>query len=161
MVKSLNQSVPTGEVVAFECFVKRYFPGCDKTDLQDFFKGAKIVEVRNMAKFLIFHTTRGILLAHNKFTGWFEFLTNKFRMDYVELGKPPGLEQYKARWVFDDGDVLLFHDARQLGDLEIYPEVYNEMEIPRLQKFGPVSLLQCSVSGYSFPTHVRRAIMWQ
>jgi len=138
MVEWLNESVPTREIVAFDCSVERYFPECDKTDLEDFFKGARIIEVRNFAKFLIFHTNRGILLAHNKFTGWFEFGSNPFRMDYVELGKPPGLEKYKARWVFDDGDILLFHDARQLGDLQIYPEVYNEMDIPRLQKFGPV-----------------------
>lgn len=106
--------------------------------------GAKEVVTRK-AKFMVFYTTNGILLCHNKFTGFWSLKSKPQTFDYVEYKRDPAstkdvrvridlAREPKAGTI--QLDELRFHDARCLADLEFYKDVHDPREIPRLTRMG-------------------------
>lgn len=106
--------------------------------------GATITGISRKAKYMIFRTDAGILLCHNKFTGYWEHSQKPWSFDYVEYKRPPN-KMTDVRFVLDVlpsgtphiGPRLMFHDARCLADLGFYPGITSAKSIKKLAGMGP------------------------
>jgi len=68
--------------------------------------------------------------VHNAMTGYFDWEHEPWTFDYVEGAREPSDSDVRVRFLFGDGRVLRFHDARLFGSMEMsgmLPDVGPEL----------------------------------
>lgn len=100
-------------------------------------QGLKTPFVTRKAKYLILHFDSGVLLCHNKFTGYWDTKNKPWSFNYLEYDRNPEQESKDIRLrIHCENDSLQFHDARCLGFLKWFPdETYTQAH--ELVNMGP------------------------
>jgi formamidopyrimidine-DNA glycosylase len=140
MVTYLRSRVPLGQPITNWGYnVVGYFDGHEYKDLNAFIRGATVQQISRKGKYIIFALDRGILLSHQRFTGWWEDPAAPDHLKYVEFKSPPGLQTTSVHFVlqFQGGQKLLFHDSRTLARFYPFPGVTNPTTISQLTSQGP------------------------
>lgn len=115
-------------------------------DLLDWIRGnPMLVEVTNKSKYLKFKFTKGALLSHFKFTGWWqtsweETLPRRF-LHPTDAREP---QKYARLGIKTDRGILYFTDPRSLGEIHLF-ESWEELE-----REGPQRLLGPEVTSEEF-----------
>lgn len=96
------------------------------------------------AKYILLHFSEGILLCHNKFTGYWDTKEEPWSFDYLEFKRELDAIERDVRcgiWVtnpsYQGSDCLRFHDARCLGLLKWYPKEVAPTDFHELKNMGP------------------------
>jgi len=122
----------------------RYFDG-NWSEVAEKLSGASIQAITRRSKYIIFYTSKGILLCHNKFTGCWEVQSNPWTFDYLEYKRVPGNKKDVRMTItlskHSGNDTLIFHDARALADMIFYENVFDPRQIKRLNHLGPEIIL--------------------
>jgi len=147
MVNGLRDRLQNGDQIVSIEGAERYmpYPGIEGLLGARFNANGANAIVTRKAKFMLFYTTKGILLCHNKFTGFWSLKSNPTTFDYIEYdrdSKSTKDVRVRLELARESGhgklllDELRFHDARCLADLEFYEDVHDPREIPRLVRMG-------------------------
>jgi formamidopyrimidine-DNA glycosylase len=130
MVSYLKRVLPFGSPIQTSFHHTKVHAGIDHIN------GAALADVTRKAKYILFHTDKGILLCHNRFTGYWSLASQPWSFDYLEFKRNPSTKDIRA--TFDlNGDSLEFHDARLLGVLEFYSGIHDAKHIPKVAMMGP------------------------
>lgn len=152
MGQYLRKVVPLSESISqFGYKVNNYFQLKDKVwngpDVEKFFVGNLITGITRKGKYLLFYTKKGMFVAHQRFTGWWEDPSQPEYLKYMETGDAPGLHQKSitAGFGWPSGKRLLFHDSRSLAKLSIHPGINEPKQLDYLASQGPDVLFdQCT-----------------
>lgn len=96
-----------------------------------------VADVRRVGKHVVFRLPHpdpslweSYLLVHNAMSGYFDWEHEPWTFDYVEGSRSPSESDVRVRFLFEDGKVLRFHDARLFGSMRLsgsLPEVGPEL----------------------------------
>lgn len=102
---------------------------------------ARFHKITRRSKYMLFHADKGVLLGHNKFTGYWEHSDNPWTFDYLEFKRQPTENDVRVVLHLEEADgrktQLKYHDMRMLGLMKWYPGVRDTAVIPELQRLGP------------------------
>lgn len=135
MVTYMRDALPVGTTITSMLWnIKRHKGMKDISD-------CVIEGITRKAKYIILHLNDGILLCHNKFTGYWSLDIKPWTFDYLEYDRKPGPKDIRATFnvMGPDGThgLLEYHDARLLGELEFFKGTKDPTLIERLNHLGP------------------------
>ena len=138
----LQKLLPNKQVESIDFDNPKSFPN-DKTDVNTFLIGAKVLKVRRRAKVLMIDlSTNYTLVTHLKMTGQLVFRGDQaFGAGHPNdslIGKLPD-RSTRVTITFSDGSNLFFNDQRKFGWMRLLPTI----EVPNIdfmKKVGPEPL---------------------
>lgn len=98
--------------------------------------------VARRGKYMIFHLSDGLLVAHNAMSGYWDIKGDEWCFDYVEGARKANDKDVRVEIdVVCDKELktIRFHDSRLFGSLKYYP-VRSIEDIPVLHALGPEAL---------------------
>lgn len=106
-----------------------------KSFLETTLKGAKILNIGNIAKFTLFETTKSAILTHLGFTGWWipEDAPEHRPRKFIHTLKEDNIRLI----LHTDKGLLKYLDPRLLGRNRIYPNRQSAIESRHLRNMAP------------------------
>lgn len=102
-------------------------------------KGQILHTVSRRGKYMIFHLSSGLMVAHNAMSGYWDIKNDEWCFDYVEGSRTSKENDVRVEFDVRGPEItktIRFHDARLFGSLKYYP-VRSIEEIHALTKLGP------------------------
>jgi len=123
--KTLNKTIVGKEIAE----VQIHYPKIINGDVEEFktnLKGQKIIDVKRVAKFLVFILEDYAFISHLRMEG---------KYHHLEEGEPLDKHDHLA-FLFKEGDRLCYNDVRKFGRLQLVNKS-NYIDYPPLNELGP------------------------
>ncbi|WP_026389185.1 DNA-formamidopyrimidine glycosylase [[Acholeplasma] multilocale] len=127
----LNKQVKGKVIEEFNIFYTKLLKTPSIEEMKNLVKGQKIVEVTNVAKYLLIKLEDYVMISHLRMEG-------KWMIEKPDLYSYPE-KHLEAQFKLDDGMMMRYYDTRKFGTLEMYKKE-DYITNSSLAKLGPIPM---------------------